>query len=64
MIDEFNPTTMISVSYPSKHSVNLGNTLSPDDTQDEPRIQVTPEPEHEDAKYTLVRFGVSHRDLS
>lgn len=54
VIDEFNPTTTVSVEYPHKHSVKLGNTLSPNNTQDRPHIQVTPEPEHEGAKYTLV----------
>ena len=54
VIGEFNPTTLISVSYPSKHSVNLGNTLTPADTKDKPHVQATPESGHEDAMYTLV----------
>lgn len=57
MIDEFAPTTLISVSYHCDYSVNLGNTLSPDDTKEKPHVQVTPEPEHEDAKYTLVNHN-------
>lgn len=56
MIDEFNPTTWVSVSYPHDHSVSLGNTLSPSNTQEKPQVQVTPEPEHEGATYTLVNF--------
>lgn len=54
VIDEFHPTTLISISYPHGHSVNLGNTLSPGDTKEKPHVQITPEPEHESAKYTLV----------
>ena len=54
VIDEFNPTTLISVSFPSRNSVNLGNTLTPEDTKDRPHVQATPEPGHEDAVYTLV----------
>lgn len=54
MIDEFNPTTLVSVSFPSKHSVNLGNTLTPEDTKDRPLVQATPESGYEDAVYTLV----------
>ena len=56
MVDEFSPTTCVSVSYPHGHSVNLGNTLSPGDTKEKPHIQAMPEPEHEGAKYTLVIF--------
>ncbi|KAF8426313.1 phosphatidylethanolamine-binding protein [Tirmania nivea] len=54
VVDEFNPTTLISVSYSRDHLVNLGDTLSPNDTKEKPHIQITPEPEHEGAKYTLV----------
>ncbi|KAI5808098.1 phosphatidylethanolamine-binding protein [Peziza echinospora] len=54
VIDDFTPATMISVSYPSKKEVTLGNTLSPKETQDVPKIQITPEAADDDSKYTLV----------
>lgn len=54
VVDDFTPSTMISVSYPSKKEVTLGNTLSPDETQDKPHIQITPEPSEESSTYTVV----------
>ncbi|KAI5819182.1 hypothetical protein BZA77DRAFT_304612 [Pyronema omphalodes] len=41
VVDDFTPTALLSVTYPNAE-VSVGNTISPDDTQDEPVIRVTP----------------------
>ncbi|CCX29632.1 Similar to Carboxypeptidase Y inhibitor; acc. no. P14306 [Pyronema omphalodes CBS 100304] len=41
VVDDFTPTALLSVTYP-KVEVSVGNTISPEDTQDEPVIRVTP----------------------
>lgn len=54
VIDDFEPTTMISVFYTQDNQVSLGNTLTPEETQGKPSIQFTPEADDKDATYTLV----------
>ncbi|KAF8475953.1 phosphatidylethanolamine-binding protein [Kalaharituber pfeilii] len=54
VIDDFPPTAMITVSYPSSQEVSLGNTLAVKDAQGKPCIQVTPEAGSMDTKYTIV----------
>ncbi|RPB02382.1 PEBP-like protein, partial [Choiromyces venosus 120613-1] len=55
VVDDFTPTTMISVAYPNANKeVSLGNTLKPEDTQEKPVIQITPEGTDESQTYTIV----------
>jgi len=46
---------MISVAYPgSNKEVSLGNTLKPEDVQERPVVQITPEDADESLTYTIV----------
>lgn len=45
---------MLSIAYPSNKEVSLGNTLKPDDTQEQPLLQITPESEDNSKTYTIV----------
>jgi phosphatidylethanolamine-binding protein (PEBP) family uncharacterized protein len=45
---------MLSIAYPSNKEVSLGNTLKPEDTQDQPILQITPEGEDSSKTYTVV----------
>lgn len=54
VVDDFTPSTMLSIAYPSNKEVSLGNTLKPDDTQDKPIFQITPEGEDNSKTYTIV----------
>ncbi|KAI9792482.1 MAG: hypothetical protein M1835_007848 [Candelina submexicana] len=41
VIDDFHPSLLLQVSYPSNHeSVSLGNTIKPADVQDTPAIEL------------------------
>ena len=41
MIDDFHPSVLLQVSYPSKHeSVSLGNTINPADVQVTPALEL------------------------
>lgn len=51
---------MISIAYPgSDKEVSLGNTLKPDDAQEKPVIQITPEDADESLTYTIVPPTIS-----
>ncbi|CUS12511.1 unnamed protein product [Tuber aestivum] len=55
VVDDFTPTTMISIAYPNANKeVSLGNTLKPEDAQEKPTIQITPEGTDESQTYTIV----------
>ncbi|PWW79206.1 PEBP-like protein [Tuber magnatum] len=55
VVDDFTPTTMISIAYPNTNKeVSLGNTLKPEDAQEKPTIQITPEGTDESQTYTIV----------
>jgi len=53
VVDDFTPTALLSIEYPKGKSVSLGNTLSPDATQEQPIIRITPDGGGE-ATYTVV----------
>ncbi|KAA8909026.1 phosphatidylethanolamine-binding protein [Sphaerosporella brunnea] len=54
VIDDFTPTALLSVEYPASNvQVSLGNTISPSDAQEVPKIRITPD-EHDDAVFTVV----------
>ncbi|KAF3928050.1 hypothetical protein AA313_de0201947 [Arthrobotrys entomopaga] len=56
VIDEFQPSVFLEAEFPSGQAIQLGNTLKIKDTQDQPKITITPGAasfESEDAKYTL-----------
>ncbi|KAL7266305.1 carboxypeptidase Y inhibitor, partial [Rhizina undulata] len=55
VVDDFTPTTMISVAYPSANKeVSLGNTLKPEEAHETPKIQITPEGADASTTYTIV----------
>ena len=55
VVDDFTPTALISIAYPNANKeVSLGNTLKPEDTQEKPTIQITPEGADESQTYTIV----------
>lgn len=62
VVDDFTPTAMISVAYPNANKeVSLGNTLKPEDAQEKPMIQITPEGTDESQTYTIViRSAMMH----
>ncbi|KAF3919764.1 hypothetical protein ABW20_dc0108351 [Dactylellina cionopaga] len=56
VIDEFPPTVFLQAEFPSGEEVQLGNTLKVKDTQEPPKIIITPGEtsyNSEDARYTL-----------
>lgn len=54
VVDDFTPSTMISVVYPGNNDVSLGNTLKPSATQKQPDIQIMPEDSDSSKTYTVV----------
>lgn len=45
---------MISIAYLTNKEVSLGNTLKPEDAQEQPILQITPESEDNSKTYTIV----------
>ncbi|KAH8149568.1 uncharacterized protein LAJ45_06197 [Morchella importuna] len=54
VVDDFTPSTMISVIYPGNNDVSLGNTLKPSETQKQPQLQIMPEDSDSSKTYTVV----------
>ncbi|EPS40871.1 hypothetical protein H072_5232 [Dactylellina haptotyla CBS 200.50] len=56
VIDEFSPSVFLQAEFTGGQEIQLGNTLKTKDTQDQPKVIITPGDasfESEDAKYTL-----------
>lgn len=45
---------MLSIAFLTNKEVSLGNTLKPEDAQEQPILQITPESEDESKTYTIV----------
>ncbi|KAL0640354.1 carboxypeptidase Y inhibitor [Maublancomyces gigas] len=54
VVDDFTPNTMLSIAFLTNKEVSLGNTLKPEDAQEQPILQITPESEDESKTYTIV----------
>lgn len=54
VVDDFTPSTMLSIAYLSNKEISLGSTLRPGDAQEQPILQITPESEDDSKTYTVV----------
>lgn len=54
VVDDFTPNTMLSIAYLTNKEVSLGNTLKPEDAQEQPILQITPESEDNSKTYTII----------